>query len=148
MACKYMFPIIYLQNKLDYSKKILFGFSLTMSYKDFLKYKKILEKKVKNREPDEDDIYVIDDFITRNIINGWLNKFSPITFYDCVVVAKEEAEFEKISTETQGLPLEVANRMIENVVGTFQLPLGIATNFTINDKDYTLEQLLQIWNAL
>jgi len=31
---------------------------------------------------------------------------------------------------------DVADRMIENVVGTQQLPLGIATNFLINGKDY------------
>ena len=28
---------------------------------------------------------------------------------------------------------ETANRMIENVVGTFPLPLGFAPNFKIND---------------
>ena len=31
---------------------------------------------------------------------------------------------------------ETANRMIENVVGTFPLPLGFAPNFKINEKDY------------
>ena len=30
--------------------------------------------------------------------------------------------------------LDVANGMIENVVGTFEIPLGIATNFLINYK--------------
>lgn len=55
----------------------------------------------------------------------------------------EETEFEKISAETKGLPLEVADRMVENVVGTFQLPLGIATNFTINDKDYLIPMAVE-----
>ncbi len=32
------------------------------------------------------------------------------------------------------LDFETANRMIENVVSTFALPMGIATNFVINDK--------------
>ena len=31
---------------------------------------------------------------------------------------------------------ETANRMIENVVGTFPLPLGIAANFMVNEKEY------------
>ncbi|MAQ02204.1 MAG: hypothetical protein CL586_08875, partial [Alteromonadaceae bacterium] len=31
---------------------------------------------------------------------------------------------------------ETANRMIENVIGTFPLPLGIAANFMVNGKDY------------
>ena len=34
---------------------------------------------------------------------------------------------------------ETANRMIENVVGTFPLPLGIAANFMINEKEYINE---------
>lgn len=35
-----------------------------------------------------------------------------------------------------GLPVELANIMVENVVGTFQLPLGIATNLRVNGRDY------------
>lgn len=34
-----------------------------------------------------------------------------------------------------GLELERADSMIENVVGTFALPLGIATNFRVNGRD-------------
>jgi len=33
---------------------------------------------------------------------------------------------------------EIGERMIENVVGTMPLPLGIATNFLINGKDYLI----------
>jgi len=40
-----------------------------------------------------------------------------------------------------GLPL--ANGMIENVVGTFQLPLGIATNFTVNGRDYLVPMAVE-----
>lgn len=36
------------------------------------------------------------------------------------------------------LDAETANRMIENVVGSTQLPLGIATNFLINKRDYLI----------
>ena len=34
------------------------------------------------------------------------------------------------------LPFSVAERMIENVIGTMPLPYGLATNFTIDDKKY------------
>lgn len=34
------------------------------------------------------------------------------------------------------LEFEQANRMAENVIGTISLPLGIATNFRVNGKDY------------
>ncbi|MEL6744296.1 MAG: 3-hydroxy-3-methylglutaryl-CoA reductase, partial [Pseudomonadota bacterium] len=33
------------------------------------------------------------------------------------------------------LPMELANGMIENVVGKFELPLGVASNFTVNGED-------------
>ncbi len=41
------------------------------------------------------------------------------------------------------LDVSIANRMIENVVGTFPLPLGIATNFRINNKDYLIPMALE-----
>ena len=36
------------------------------------------------------------------------------------------------------LDMSIANRMIENVLGTFELPLGLAVNFKVNGKDYLL----------
>jgi hydroxymethylglutaryl-CoA reductase len=41
------------------------------------------------------------------------------------------------------LSLESADRMIENVVALFPLPLGIATNFLINGKDYLIPIVLE-----
>ncbi len=37
----------------------------------------------------------------------------------------------------------LANRMIENVVGVFQLPLGIAVNFLINGRDYMIPMAIE-----
>ena len=34
------------------------------------------------------------------------------------------------------LPLNLSNMFIENNIGSFSLPLGIATNFLINNEDY------------
>ncbi|UZF93415.1 hydroxymethylglutaryl-CoA reductase, degradative [Bosea sp. NBC_00550] len=42
-----------------------------------------------------------------------------------------------------GLPLNLANGMIENVVGTFELPLGVATNFTVNGRDYLIPMAVE-----
>jgi hydroxymethylglutaryl-CoA reductase len=36
------------------------------------------------------------------------------------------------------LPFEVANKMIENVVGTFPLPYGLAMNFVVDGKEYVI----------
>ncbi len=43
----------------------------------------------------------------------------------------------------QGLNLDQADRMIENVVGVFGLPLGIAVNFLINGKDYLIPMVIE-----
>ncbi len=59
-------------------------------------------------------------------------------------------DFAKLSEEecdllqnTGSLPLEVADRMIENVIGTFSLPLGIAVNFLINNHDYLIPMAIE-----
>jgi len=45
---------------------------------------------------------------------------------------------------TQGaLRLEDANRMVENVIGTLPIPLGIAVNFLINKKDYLIPMAIE-----
>jgi len=41
------------------------------------------------------------------------------------------------------LDIGTANRMIENVVSTYQLPLGIAVNFLINHKDYLIPMVIE-----
>ncbi|MEJ2732825.1 MAG: hydroxymethylglutaryl-CoA reductase, degradative [Anaerolineae bacterium] len=42
-----------------------------------------------------------------------------------------------------GLAVERADQMIENVVGTHSLPLGIAPNFLINDRDYLIPMTIE-----
>lgn len=41
------------------------------------------------------------------------------------------------------LDIETANRMIENVISTYQLPLGIAVNFLINNRDYLIPMVIE-----
>jgi hydroxymethylglutaryl-CoA reductase len=36
-----------------------------------------------------------------------------------------------------------ANRMVENAIGVFSLPLGIATNFVINNKEYLIPMAIE-----
>ena len=47
-------------------------------------------------------------------------------------LTEEEA---KVYEFPPGIDPSILTRMIENVIGTFALPLGVATNFRINDKD-------------
>lgn len=48
-----------------------------------------------------------------------------------------------ILTGEQGLSAEQGEHMIENVVGTHALPLGIATNFRINGRDYLIPMVIE-----
>ena len=41
------------------------------------------------------------------------------------------------------LPLQLADGMIENVIGKFEIPLGVATNFTVNGKDYLIPMAVE-----
>ncbi|MFM7678366.1 MAG: 3-hydroxy-3-methylglutaryl-CoA reductase, partial [Roseiflexaceae bacterium] len=41
------------------------------------------------------------------------------------------------------LGIERADKMIENVVGTYELPLGVATNFQINGRDRLVPMVVE-----
>lgn len=41
------------------------------------------------------------------------------------------------------LSIDTADNMIENVIGTYSLPLGLGLNFLINDKDYTVPMVVE-----
>ena len=54
-----------------------------------------------------------------------------------------DKEITQLKNATGGLDFEHANKMIENAIGTFSLPLGIATNFRINNKDYLVPMVIE-----
>ncbi|WP_284141609.1 MULTISPECIES: hydroxymethylglutaryl-CoA reductase, degradative [unclassified Virgibacillus] len=51
-------------------------------------------------------------------------------------------EIELLSTEG-ALPIATADKMIENTIGTFSLPLGLGLNFLINGKDYIIPMAIE-----
>ena len=52
-------------------------------------------------------------------------------------------ELNHLKNSTGGIDFDHANKMIENAIGTFSLPLGIATNFKINDNDYLVPMVIE-----
>jgi len=51
---------------------------------------------------------------------------------------------EEVNTlRTGALPVPSAQRMIENVVGVLPMPLGIAVNFLVNDRDYLVPMAIE-----
>ena len=52
-----------------------------------------------------------------------------------------DEDIEVISTGK--IEMDLVNRMVENVVGVMPVPLGIATNFQINGKDYLVPMAVE-----
>ena len=52
-------------------------------------------------------------------------------------------EVKQIENLDGGIIFNKADKMVENAIGTFSLPLGIATNFTINNKDYLVPMVIE-----
>ncbi len=46
-------------------------------------------------------------------------------------------------TAASGLPMDVAQGFVENVVGTFPLPLGVAVGFTVDDEDVVVPMAVE-----
>jgi len=76
-----------------------------------------------------------------------ISGFYKLTPKERVQIVKEFAgltdEEVKILQSTGSLKLELADRMIENVVGAVPIPLGIAVNFLINGRDYLIPMAIE-----
>jgi hydroxymethylglutaryl-CoA reductase len=54
-----------------------------------------------------------------------------------------DEEIKLLENSNGGISFEKADNMVENAIGTFSLPLGIATNFKINGKDYVIPMVIE-----
>jgi hydroxymethylglutaryl-CoA reductase len=54
-----------------------------------------------------------------------------------------DEEIKILENTDGGISFEKADKMVENAIGTFSLPLGIATNFKINGKDYVIPMVIE-----
>ncbi len=73
-----------------------------------------------------------------SVISGFY-KLSPkerlTIIKDFASLTEEEIQ---LLENTDSLPMDVANHMVENYVGVFPEPLGVAVNFQVNGKDYLI----------
>jgi len=61
-----------------------------------------------------------------------------------LIASKSNLTKNEISTVVnQPLPFDKIDKMVENAVGSFSLPLGIATNFVINGKEYLVPMAIE-----
>lgn len=76
-----------------------------------------------------------------------IHKFYKKTQGERLQAVKEFAGLEERDIETLkkcgAMGFGIADRMNENVVGTQQLPLGVATNFKVNGKDYLVPMAVE-----
>jgi len=79
--------------------------------------------------------------------NSELSGFYKLSMQDRLALIRQRTglseEEASVLAQTGGLPPDMANRMIENVVGGMTLPLGIATNFLVNGKDYVVPMAIE-----
>ena len=76
-----------------------------------------------------------------------ISGFHKLSIEERLQIVKDFAELTEEETQllkkTGALDIAIADRMIENVIGTFELPFGVATNFMINDKDYLIPMVIE-----
>lgn len=76
-----------------------------------------------------------------------LSGFRQLTPADRLTAVAEFADLSEVQQSLLGqagaLSQATADAMVENVIGTFELPLGIATNFAINGRDYLIPMAVE-----
>jgi hydroxymethylglutaryl-CoA reductase len=81
--------------------------------------------------------------VKSSLISGFY-KLSP---RDRLLLLKQFADLSdaecRLLQNTGSLPLDVADHMIENVVGAMPLPFGIGVNFQINKRDYLIPMVIE-----
>ena len=63
------------------------------------------------------------------------------TLIDHGILDDDDAQY--LRTRRGGLPFEVADNMIENVIGVLELPLGLGLNFVIDDREYVVPMAVE-----
>jgi hydroxymethylglutaryl-CoA reductase len=63
---------------------------------------------------------------------AFVKEFASLTDEECALLQN-----------TGSLPMDLADRMIENVVGAIPIPLGIGVNFLINQRDYLIPMAIE-----
>jgi hydroxymethylglutaryl-CoA reductase len=78
--------------------------------------------------------------------NSTLSKFYRKSTQERQTIIKDWANLDNQqikSLEDSGLSLQQANHMVENVIGRYSLPFGIATNFLINQHNYLIPMVIE-----
>ncbi len=77
-----------------------------------------------------------------------LPKFYKLSVHDRLLLLKEkgilsDSDYQLLLSEKQRLTAVEVDRMVENVVGAFTLPIGLGLNFLINSREYVVPMVVE-----
>ncbi|MDH6236382.1 hydroxymethylglutaryl-CoA reductase, degradative [Cryobacterium sp. CG_9.6] len=80
--------------------------------------------------------------------NAHLSKFYQRTVPERLQLLHERGildadDFAALSTDSYRLDVETADRLTENVIGVFSMPMGLGLNFRINQRDYLVPMVVE-----
>ncbi len=79
--------------------------------------------------------------------NSRISGFYQKTLEERLTIVSQWANLDDSASDvlkgSMGLSLEQAGHMIENTIGRYSLPMGIGTNFLINEKDYLVPMVIE-----
>lgn len=108
--------------------------------------KKKIEKSnvLKTAQKNTEELLEKEDLLLQNSKFSGFHKLSPESRLSLIQeecsLSDEEAKI--LSGETP-FPLQIAEHLIENVIGSFPIPLGVALNFSIDGKDYLIPMAVE-----
>ena len=70
-------------------------------------------------------------------------KLSPDDRLDKLAEFAELTPGERYQLKHEPLPFAIADHMVENVIGVFGLPLGLAVNLRVNERDYVVPMAIE-----
>ncbi len=80
---------------------------------------------------------------SKDLFSGFSKLSRAERFEKLVAMGALSKEDVAILNSSETLPIELAENFIENVIGYFQMPLGIAVNFHIDNKDYIIPMAVE-----
>ncbi|NOZ13714.1 MAG: hydroxymethylglutaryl-CoA reductase, degradative [Acidobacteria bacterium] len=77
-----------------------------------------------------------------------LPKFYNLSVQDRLMLLKDrgilsDADYQLMLSEKQRLTAAEVDRMVENVIGAFTLPIGLGLNFLVNGREYTVPMVVE-----
>ncbi len=77
-----------------------------------------------------------------------LPKFYNLSVQDRLLLLKDrgilsDADYQLMLSEKQRLTAAEVDRMVENVIGAFTLPIGLGLNFLVNGREYTVPMVVE-----